>query len=232
MAKRQRPNAISRPTQGARQTNWVVIGGIVGAGMLFLVALLVWATREASPKTLADYCEDNPGRCIIEGNPDAPVTIVEISDYACSVCRIFNTGTAQTLHEEYVATGEVRWIIFPFALWLTSVPAAAASMCAADQGAELFAEMHYNLFSLQDLNSDFSRENLLAVATRSGLEMSSFTSCLDNRTYVNIAETNTREARLLGVSSTPTFFINGVRYAGNAPISTFRQRIEAASRGQ
>lgn len=228
MAKRQRPKAIHRPTQGSRQTNWVVIGGVLGAGFLILIALLVLATRDAGAETLADYCDSNPDQCIIEGAANAPVTIVEISDYNCVWCRDFNVRTAAALHQEYVDTGQARWIILPFALRSTTVPPAAAAMCAADQGAEQFSQMHLNLFSLQDAAGNFSRENILAVAAQSGLEMDSFTSCFDGGRYTSVVEANIRQANLAGVSATPSFFINGVKLEGSQPLESFQRQINSA----
>lgn len=227
MAKRQRPK-IGRAGQGGRQTNWVVIGGVIGAGLLILIALLVLATRDSTPQTLADYCDSNPSNCIIEGAANAPVTIVEISDYNCIHCRNFNVSTALTLHDEYVDTGIVRWIVLPFGLRATTVPPAAAAMCAADQGQEQFSRMHLGLFSLQEAAGGFSQDNIMAVAAQAGLNMDAFTSCFDGGQYTRIVEENIRQANQAGVSATPSFFVNGVKLEGNQPIESFRQRIEAA----
>jgi protein-disulfide isomerase len=228
MAKRQRPTPVNRPPQGTRQTNWVVIGGVIGAGFLILIALLVMATRETEAPTLADYCTNTPDNCIIEGAANAPVTVVEISDYNCIHCRNFNVSSALALHEQYVETGQVRWIVLPFGLRATTVPPAAAALCAADQGQEQFSRMHLGLFSLQEAAGGFSPDNIMAVAAQAGLDMDSFTSCYDSGQYTRVVEENIRQANLAGISATPSFFINGLKLEGNQPLASFQQRIDAA----
>jgi protein-disulfide isomerase len=227
MAKRQRPKP-GRSAQSGRQTNWVVIGGVVGAGFLILIALLILATRETTPQGLAEYCLNNPDNCIIEGAANAPVTVVEISDYNCVHCRNFNVSTSLALHEEFVDAGQVRWITLPFALRSTTVPPATAAMCAADQGLEQFKETNLGLFGLQQAAGGFSRDNIMAVATAAGLDMASFTSCFDSGQYTSTVEANIREANLAGVNATPSFFVNGIKLEGNQPIESFRQRINSA----
>ena len=80
-----------------RKTNWILIGGIVGVGVIALFGLLFFSLQGSGAPTpvpiptrslmLQDHCENNPENCVVEGEATAPVTIVEISDYGCGHCK-------------------------------------------------------------------------------------------------------------------------------------------------
>jgi protein-disulfide isomerase len=222
MAKRQQ--TTRRPTrQPKRETNWMLIGGIVLAGVV-VIALLALAIREPEVAGLADFCAENPENCIVNGADDAPVTIIEVSDYGCSHCRDFNLETAGLLEDLYVTPGDVRWITLPFALSTTTVPAASAAMCAEEQG--LFPEFHRRMFENQP--ASLERDGYTAVAQSLGLDMTAFNSCVDSNRYESTVSANVRAANLAGVNATPTFFINGKKVEGHRPLPTFQQEISTA----
>jgi protein-disulfide isomerase len=221
MAKRVK----KKPREQARQTNWWLIGAFF-VGIIIIFALLYLALQEPEPTTLASYCVDNPDNCIFKGPADAPVTIVEISDYGCSHCRDFNLETAGLLEDLYVAPGDVRWITLPFALSATTFPAAEAAMCANDQGQ--FGQFHRRMFELQGTPSLYTPEGLSQVAADLGLDQAEFDSCLANGVYNSVVEKNVREASLAGVNATPTFFINDKKFGGNFPLTTFQSEISSA----
>jgi protein-disulfide isomerase len=222
MAKRIK----KKPRQQARGTNWWLIGAIIFGGIVVVFALLYLALQEPEPSTLADYCRDNPASCIFRGSADAPVTIVEISDYGCSHCRDFNLETAGLLEDLYVTPGDVQWINLPFALNATTLPAAAAAMCANDQGQ--FDEFHHRLFELQGDPAIYKSEGLSQVAAELGLNQATFDSCIENGVYDNVIDSNIREASLAGVNATPTFFINDKKLGGNYPLTAFQSEITSA----
>jgi protein-disulfide isomerase len=225
MAKRQHlsPQARRRRKVQKKKTNWPLIVGIILAGVVALGALLALTASDPPAETLAGYCDDNPERCIVEGAADAPVTIVNVSDYGCIHCRNFAMGTEALLEETYVATGQVRYIVLPFALQAQTVPPAEAALCAVEQGG--YERIHQALFSLQDNPTGFDRSSILAVASGVDLEMDAFAGCLDSRKYQATVESNIQAARRSGVSSTPSFFINGVKLTGNQPFEVFQQQI-------
>ncbi|MEW5986357.1 MAG: thioredoxin domain-containing protein [Chloroflexota bacterium] len=225
MTTRVRGNRQSRRV-AHRQTNWGLIVGVIGAGVLGLFALLFLALQEPGIPSLADYCQANPDRCVVKGAADAPVTVVEVSDYSCPACRTFNVETADPLDETFVQTGQARWVVLPFArpsVREQAAPAAAAALCANEQG--LFFEYHRTLFDLQESPTALTREGYLEAAGQVGLEMGAFNSCLDSGRYDEIVDANIDAAMKAGVDSTPTFFINGVKLIGAHPFATFQQRI-------
>jgi protein-disulfide isomerase len=222
MAKRVK----RRPREQARQTNWWLIGAIIFGGIAIIFALLYLALQDPGPTTLTDYCLDNPDNCIFKGPDDAPVRVVEISDYGCSHCRDFNLDTAGLLEDLYVTPGDVQWIILPFALNNTTFPAASAAMCANDQG--LFDEFHHRMFELQGNPAIYTPEGLSQVAGELGLNQSEFDSCVQSGAFNASVEANIREAGLAGVNATPTFFVNDKKLGGNYPLPTFQSEIARA----
>lgn len=207
----------------SQKTNWTLIGGIVGGGVLFLIALFVLSTREAETLSLTEYCQENSANCVVEGDSAAAVTVVEISDFGCSHCRDFHRETWPQLAAEYVETGQVRWVSFPFALRPETVPAANAAMCAGEQDA--YFEYSDALFSFPDQRDALTDAGFQEAAAAVTLDMSSFQECVDEARYVGTIEANNNAARKAGVSATPTFFINGRKLEGAHPFTTFQQQI-------
>ena len=225
MAKRRR----RQKKEVKRQTNWTVIGGVIIFGIVILgglIALTIQDSNATQIVTLASYCEDNPENCVTEGNTEASVTIVEISDYGCPHCRDFHKETLPLLKQQYVDTGQVRWITLPFALGGERVATTNAAMCANDQGA--FADMAEALFNQQGTSVAFTRGGFIAAAEPLGLDMAEFEACVDDGRYDDTILRNMRVASGLRVDSTPTFFINDRKFAGAQPFAAFQQQIEAA----
>jgi protein-disulfide isomerase len=215
-----------KPREQARKTNWWLIGAIILGGLVVIFALLYLALQEPETTTLTQYCQDNPDNCISSGAEDAPVTIVEISDYGCSHCRDFNLETAGLLEDLYVTPGDVQWIVMPFALNAGTLPAAAAAMCANEQDG--YEEFHRAMFERHGDPAIYVPEGLSQVAATVGLDQASFDSCVASGTYNSVVQQNIREASLAGVNSTPSFFINGKKLSGNQPLPTFQAEIARA----
>jgi protein-disulfide isomerase len=226
MAKRARRTARRASRDQSRQTNWWLVGGIIVAGVVAVFALLFLALREPEAKTLAEYCFDNTNNCVFKGSEDAPVSIVEISDYGCSHCRDFNLQTAGLLQDLYVTPGDVQWITMPYALSPNTSPIASAAMCANDQGK--FEEFHHRLFEIQGNPAAYTPEGLGQVAADLDMDQATFDSCVANAVHDNVIQENIREARLAGVNATPTFFINGKKLGGNYPLTAFQEEIASA----
>lgn len=222
-----------------RKTNWILIGGIVGVGVIALFGLLFFNLQSSGVPTpvptptrslmLQDYCENNPENCIVEGDAAAPVTIVEVSDYGCGHCKNFNLNTSPTLKEQYVDTGIVRWITMPYALGgqtgYPTAPSANAAMCAAEQ--DTFPAFHTALFGIQGTGTFNTTAGFVEVANDLGLDADALTACIEDGRYNSIVQQNIQNANNAGVNSTPSFFINGELVRGNVPLDNFQQLIEA-----
>ncbi len=224
MAKRAKPKR--RVRKETRETNWLVIGSVIAVGAVALFALLYLSLREqgtVEAYSLIGFCQENPENCVSEGAADAPVTIVEVSDYGCSHCQDFNLETAGLIEDLYVTPGQVRWITLPFALDETRRPAAVAAFCANRQ--ERFNEFHRRMFEIQDTPAALTREGFLAAAEELNLDLDAFQSCLDDDYYTQLVLQNRDAAGRAGVTGTPTFFINDQIFRGNQPLALFQQQI-------
>jgi protein-disulfide isomerase len=155
------------------------------------------------------------------GPADAPITIVEFSDFQCPFCRRFHEETYQALLDAY--PGQIRFVYRN--LPLTSIhpdamPSAVASLCANDQNA--YWDYHGKLFSSETL----TRDTFVQYASDLSLNVDEFTACLDSGKHDEFIQQDMNFALDLGVQSTPTFFINGLAIVGAQPLSAFQQIID------
>lgn len=156
------------------------------------------------------------------GPAEAPVTIVMFSDFQCPYCSR-GDATLMALREAY--DGKLR-IVFknsPLPFHPYARPAAVAAVCAAAQGK--FWPMHDRLFANQQALDD---EALARYAKGAGVNLKKWKTCLDGDTPGEVLARDQKLAESLGVSGTPTFFINGHKLVGARPIDQFRQLIDAA----
>jgi protein-disulfide isomerase len=162
------------------------------------------------------------------GQADAPVTLVDYSDYRCPHCGDFTNKTLPRLIDEYVRTGKVRLVHKDMAiLGEQSVLAAMAAQCANDQGR--FWEYFFFLFDRvhsADRPLDLTRDRLKEFAAQLGLDTQQFGQCLDQNKYAQKVETERAEGQQRGVQGTPTFFLNGQMIVGNVPYEELKQAID------
>lgn len=154
------------------------------------------------------------------GDEDAPVVIVEFSDFFCSYCKRHFEQTFAPLLENY---GEhIRYVYRDFArLTAESAPAAAAAQCAFEQ--DKFWEFHQTFFSQQDsLNRDFYIE----TAELHELDVDAYTACLDENRYLDEVDFDGLDGQLAGVRGTPAFFINGQLLSGAQPYRIFERLVQ------
>jgi protein-disulfide isomerase len=185
-------------------------------------------TNNASPSQENPSAETVMAAIVVEtrhfkGNPDAPVTIVEFSDFRCPYCGRFATGAGREIEKRYVEEGLVRFGYQHFAiLGPESQRAAEASECAAEQDA--FWAYHDLLFERQ---AGVNAESLRQFATELGLDTEVFDACLDSGKYTSLVRSETAAVQSLGVTGTPSFLINGQPLVGAQPFEVFQQVIEA-----
>jgi protein-disulfide isomerase len=163
------------------------------------------------------------------GDPDAPVTIIEYTDFQCPYCSRHYQQTYPHIVEQYVETGAVRYVFKDFPLTQIhpqATKAAEAARCALDQDA--FLEMHDILF---DRQQDWSGTNPNAIftgyANELGLNEDEFSECLDSNQYEAAVLADLQEGVGFGVTGTPSFFINGYALTGAQPLSVFQEAIES-----
>jgi protein-disulfide isomerase len=162
------------------------------------------------------------------GPKDAPIVIVEFSDFQCPFCKQFNDDTFKQLMAAY--PGKIRFVFRH--LPLTSIhpeafPAAEAAMCANEQ--DSFWEYHDKLFENQD---KLGNELYSQIANDLNLDITKFEGCLNSRKYKDPIQQDSDFAVNLGVQSTPTFFVNGLALVGAQPLETFKQAIDMELAGE
>ncbi len=145
------------------------------------------------------------------GAPDAPITIVEFSDFECPFCSRLNP-TLDEIKANYA--GKVRLVFrqFPLAMHQNAQKAAEASLCAHDQGQ--FWPMHDKLFADQ---RGLAVEQLKAKAAELGLDSAQFAQCLDSGQHAERVRADLRAGASAGVSGTPAMFVNGRFISGAVP---------------
>ncbi len=155
-----------------------------------------------------------------EGPADAPVTIVEFSDFQCPYCA----KAAQALKEVRARYGKLVRVVhkpFPIASHSRARQAAEAALCAADQGQ--FEAFHDWIFENRNKLSD---EDLTQQAKALGLDMEAFTNCYTSKAHDEYIQKSVNEGRFLGVTATPTFFINGRLFEGAQPVERFDEMVD------
>ncbi len=163
-----------------------------------------------------------------EGPANAKVTIVEFSDFQCPFCERFYTDAYKQIKSQYVNTGKARFAFahFPLSFHPNARPAANACECAGEQGK--FFEYHNKIFENQASLSDASYKQW---AQDLGLNTTQFNSCYDSKKYDTVIGNELDLGQRIGVSGTPSVFVNGKLLVGAQPFSTFKTEIDAALAG-
>jgi len=171
------------------------------------------------------------------GNPNAPVTIVEFSDFQCPFCKRFFDQTLPLIEENYINTGKVKLVYkdLPLVTLHPNVkPVHVAAECANEEGK--FWEYHDVLFEKQSewqrLSSSDLQTKLVQYADDFGMQTASFESCLNSPEMTEEVNADTLEAASYGATGTPTFFIgnekNGfIKLVGAQPYTAFQAAIDS-----
>lgn len=221
--------------------------GFIILGALLIVAPIVYQML----RPVAEVVTVDPGTHPTPddnamGDPNAPITIEEFSDFQCPFCERFHEETEPLLRQYYIDTGKVRFVYRSMGNWVSSnigggktesQDSALAAYCAGEQNK--FWEMHALLFANvlgEDVGS-FTDKRIYAIAEKvEGLDVDQFTSCYDSAKYADRVEQDIKDGLEANVTGTPAFLVtytvNGETKTklieGAQPFSTFQQELEAA----
>jgi protein-disulfide isomerase len=171
------------------------------------------------------------------GNPEAPVLMVEFSDFTCGYCGKFYRETLPSLKTQYIDTGKMRFAYrdFPRDERGWGLVAAHAARCAGEQGR--FWEMHNRLFEQSDrLGSAVLKRALQDLRLKTDV----FSACMDSEKHLKAILADRDAGSSLGFRGTPGFYLvridgkrigNGIKIPGAAAYSVFQQQIERLLRG-
>lgn len=185
------------------------------------------------PSAKAEVSEDDDA---ILGNKNAPVTVIEFSDYQCPFCRKFWQDTLPEIKKNYIDTGKVKFVYrdFPLGFHEGAIPYANAAECAREKGGDkAYFKMHDKIFEEQNILDGGTvsstvqypgAETLKKWAKDIGYDIG---NCIDNVKYKNEIQKDLTDGSNSGVTGTPGFFINGKLLSGAQPFSAFKQVIDA-----
>lgn len=211
-SRRQARLERNRAQQRRGQLRWLAYISI--AAVVFVI-LLILSNRVSAPEQRT-YNNKN-GNSL--GDMNAPVQLVEIADFQCPVCRTWWNDVEEQIIEKYVDSGEVGFTVRVVG-FLDAVPngestrAAEAGYCAADQN--MFWEFHNVVYAnwAGENAGAFRDDRLRAFASSINLDMDAFNTCFNNNEKIAEVEAAKEFAAGLGVSSVPTFVVNGQVYVG------------------
>ena len=165
----------------------------------------------------------------VKGKADAPVTVIEYSDFQCPFCGRFTRNTLPQIDREYIQKGKVKFVFkhLPLPFHQHAQKAAEAAECAGKIGGrKAFWAMHDKLFYEGQPRGQLDINSLKRFAREIGLDMKRFERCLDTGETAQIVRRDYQEAQRLGVRGTPTFFINGKIVRGALPYDVFKNVID------
>lgn len=209
----QRGRRVARKSGNTSVRNLYLIGGGV---VLFVIAILVGVVIAGNrPAAVAESYPFQTGRTAegfyYKGNPDAPVKVIDYSDYQCPACKAYVDRLSPIVTRDYIETGKVQFIYheFPLQIHPNAVPAGEAARCAGDQGR--YWQMHDTLFARQaewsNLSSPVARFN--AYARDIGLDAGQFASCMSQAIHTAEIAAAGQAAINANIPATPTFVVNG-----------------------
>lgn len=195
------------------------------------LALLAWAmlTLAAQAKAPEFLIQEDD---VVRGDPNAPITILEYSDFTCGFCEKFFHETFPQLLTEYIETGKVRFVYrdFPRAPGGPALHSAQAARCAGQQDA--YWPMHDRLFNS---GGQLGLDQLKGYAKELGLKTDKFAQCLDTNEFVTDIFKDRMEGGSLGIRGTPAFVLfptnvsddpNLILIPGAFPFETFKEQID------
>lgn len=241
---RKTSNSKRRSPNSNRRKTFAGLAVIAAIGLLAIAAIQMVGDDKKSDQPAAAATETNPMYAQLAkmakrdakdplgmGRADAPVVMVEYSDFQCPFCKVFATKIEPQLISQYVDQGVLRIEWRSMAIFgPESEDASRAAWAAGQQGK--FWEYHRALFDHAPEKKNtgaFTRDKLVELAGDAGVpDVGKFRADLDSPAATAAVQADVNEGIGIGVNSTPAFLINGRPILGAQPIEQFRAAIDAA----
>lgn len=162
---------------------------------------------------------------IVHGDAKAKVTIIEYASLTCSHCAAFNTHVLPELEKNYIDTGKVKLVQRPFPLNEPALRAAQLTYCVPKEQYTTFTKVLFTSQGQWAYEPDY-RASLSKIAGVGGMSKEAFDACMENKDVETRVLASRKTGEDLKVDSTPTFFINGEKFAGGRTIAEFSKAID------
>lgn len=193
-------------------------------------------TQDLSPKKVS--VANDP----VMGDANAPVTMIEFSDYECPFCKQFFTDTESQIVKDYVDTGKVKIVYrnlpLPFHDPMSTTESIAALCVRAQSDDATYFKFHDLMFKNTTSNgTGLTKDQLYQFSDSLGLNTDALKTCMDDPKQADVVKKDIADATAAGANATPTFFIgkstsdgviNGTPVIGAQPYSVFQQALDAA----
>ncbi|MDP3741252.1 MAG: DsbA family protein [bacterium] len=203
----------------------ILLGALIIAGAIYVTKSETTLTPEKRRVNVS--VDDDP----FLGKEDAPVIIIEFSDFQCQFCRKLWREILPEIKEKYIDTGKVKFVYRDFPIeniHPMAQKSAEAAQCANDQGK--FWQYHDIIFENQNKRGQgtiqYSVDDLKKWGAQIGLDMTDFDTCLDSNKYAQEVQKDLQDGLAAGVTGTPATFINGRLIEGAEAFANFQQIIE------
>ena len=186
------------------------------------------------PQTILVSIDDDP----MIGNPNAPITMIEFSDFQCPFCKRFHSDTLPLIQTNYIDTGKVNFVYRDFPIQSThpnALPAALAAECSDDQ--KKFWPYHDKIFQNQGQWKDLELNQAVTLfkqyASELKLNEDEFGTCLDSNKYLDEINNDYQDGQKYGIEGTPGFFIGNdklgyTKVSGAKPYQSFQTVLDEA----
>jgi protein-disulfide isomerase len=227
MSKRREQAEQQRAVE--RKQTLIILSVIAFLAVVLIGGAVLLNSRQTQSRTFTIVNEAPPANADKNGRGwgpvDAPIKITSFVDSQCPGCGQYAQHYEPEVVKAFAGTGKVRYEVRTLAfIGQESVNAAKASLCAMDQ--DKFWQMHATIFANQvngENMGDFTVDNLKEMASKLGLDMNTFNTCLSSTQHEDQIKQDAEEAGKLGVNQTPTFEVNGKLFVGARNVEDFRQ---------
>lgn len=167
-----------------------------------------------------------------QGSVDAPVLMIEYASLSCGACGHFHNNVLPKLKEKYVKNGKMRFVYRHYPLNAQALSAAKLTNCINPKSFFGYVKILFKSQKYWAYSEDF-KDRLKQIAKRGGFSEQEFNACMANKDLEDmILKEQLESAQILGVTATPTIFINGVQYEGDKDVDEISEFIEARLKGE
>lgn len=231
MTATAKPKSKSAKKSSSSSAGLWLVGGAV---LLLALVVIILVMNQQQGTTTSIAAPDVPAEWINGtsiGSPDATVVVQGWEDFLCPACQQWNRDVKDTLFEQYVNTGKIRFEFHQFPLtqhYPGALQASMASMCVADLNE--FWPYHDRVFQAATSRGQAGTEveALIGYAGELGIDEASVRSCMNNLTHQSTVLASLEKARQIGLTSTPSILVDGALVSNPFNFNALAAQIDAA----